>query len=254
MLRSFLLFSSLLCLLGSLRAQEEGVKKIEKYQITVLLAPSIERLSDRNIKLALPLEWKPSYHVGMEYKRFLDPDLSFSTGFFFQNKGFKTRPRILRSDGTFDDTKRGNIIVSARYLTVPVGFDKHFTILKKLHFMISGGVMGGYLVNQTFNGKRFDAPDNLRDPIFGDFANEVSNIRWFNKRYFAWNVGVGFIQYIKSKFVVVAQPMYQRQFSNALDPEGALVGYDKPRLDSFSLDLKAGYFFNKQIKNARKSF
>jgi len=211
-------------------------------------------LNDRTIKLALPLEWKPSYHIGIEYKRFLDPDLSFSTGLFFQNKGFKTRPKILRSDGTFDDTKRGNIIISARYLTIPVGFDKHFQIKRKFHFMISGGFMGGYLINQTFNGKRFNAPDNLRDPLFGAFSNQVSNITWFNRKYFAWNVGVGFIQYIKSKLIVIIQPMYQRQFTNALDPDGPLVRAEKPRLDSFSLDLKAGYFFNKQIKNARKSF
>jgi hypothetical protein len=249
-----LLFALSFFLLGNSVRSQEGIKKIEKYQITFLLAPSIERLNDRTIKLALPLEWKPSYHIGIEYKRFLDPDLSFSTGLFFQNKGFKTRPKILRSDGTFDDTKRGNIIISARYLTIPVGFDKHFQIKRKFHFMISGGFMGGYLINQTFNGKRFNAPDNLRDPLFGAFSNQVSNITWFNRKYFAWNVGVGFIQYIKSKLIVIIQPMYQRQFTNALDPDGPLVRAEKPRLDSFSLDLKAGYFFNKQIKNARKSF
>ncbi len=229
------------------------VKAIDKYQITVNLSPSMEHFNDRTIGLQLPNQWKASYHFGFEYRRFLDPNFSVHVGLNFQNKGFKTEPFILLSTGQIAPDKAGHIIVSARYLTIPLGIDKHFQLAKKLDLVLTTSFAGGRLVNQTMVGRRFDGPEDLEDPLFGRLAAGSSNIHWYGKYYLGANIGIGLAKYIKSKLLIVVQPMYQRQLNNALDPDGPIIGTEKPRLDSFSLDIKVGYYFNKQIKNNRKN-
>lgn len=225
----------------------------DKYHLTVVLAPSMETISDRKVKYSLPFEWKPSYHFGFEYKGFLDPDLSLTTGIFFQNKGFRTRPRIMIYPGVYDEEMSGHIVISARYITIPFGIDKHFKLGERTYLMLSGALHGGYLINQVFSGRRFDGPDEIQDPLFGNLKDKPSNIYWFRKSYFAWSGGVGIVQYIKAKGVISIQPMYQRQLNNNIDPDGPVFGTEKPRFDAFYINLKAGYYFNKQIKNYKKS-
>jgi len=225
----------------------------DKYHLTAVLSPSFEKISDRNIGQSLPLEWKPSYHFGFEYKGFLDPDLSITLGIHFQNKGFRTRPRVMSTPGIIDEERKGHIIISARYLTIPVGFDKHFKLADRTYLLASAAVHGGILINQTFSGKRFDAPDEIEDPLFKNAINRRDNIDWFKREYFAWSAGVGIVQYIKAKLVISVQPMYQRQLNDNIDPDGPVIGTDKPRFDAFYLNLKAGYYFNKQIKNYKKA-
>lgn len=246
-IKPFLLF----CILFGLYHLAVGQ---DKYHLTVVVSPSMEKISDRKIKQRLPLEWKPSYHLGVEYKGFLDPDFSFTTGINFQNKGFRTRPVNMTTPGVFDTSKSGHIIVSARYITVPFGLDKHFQVADRTWFLVSGALHGGYLFNQVFNGRRFDGPDEIQDPLFRNVDKDGSTpIYWFRKAYFAWSAGAGIVQYIKAKGVISAQLMYQRQLNNNIDPDGPVLGTEKPRFDAIYLNLKAGYYFNKQIKNYKKS-
>lgn len=231
----------------------EGLKSQDIYHLTAVLSPSFEKISDRRIQYSLPLEWKPSYHFGFEYKGFLDPDFSFTTGIHFQNKGFRTRPRIMSLPGVIDEERTGHIRISARYLTIPFGLDKHFQIGKRTHLMASAALHGGILINQVFSGSRIDGPEDIQDPLFLGLKDEASNIDWFRRPYFAWSAGFGIVQYIKAKLVLSVQPMYQRQLNDNIDPDGPVSGTEKPRFDAIYINFKGGYYFNKQIKNYKKA-
>jgi hypothetical protein len=218
-----------------------------KYQITAVLTPSYEQLNFR--KMPNIFEHKLSYNAGFEYKLFLTPDLSFTTGLQLQNKGFSTRPVYF---GNLAGP--GNLVISARYINAPLTFDYHIPIVHKFDIIISGGITAGILVHQSIVGKRIDADLELNDPLLPSGDISRSNIDWFNRKYFGYNVGFGFCKYIMSKLVVIAQPMYRRQANATFDALSPIQGGDITRLDSYSFDIKVGYYFNPQIGNKRKSF
>ena len=237
-LLSFLLFFSVLF----------GFASGEKFQITLLLSPSFETYNDR---LAPDIfDYKLSYNIGVEYKHFLAPDFSFSSGILFLNKGFSTKPVYVNSG---IDTK-GNINISARYLSIPFNFDGHIKLTDKLDFIISAGVTGGYLVSESFIGRRVKGDEEIQEGIFSTNSPDRQPLDIFSNTYFGLNLGVGLCQYIKSKMVISVEPYYRRQVNDAIDPTSAASGYLKPRLDSFCMDIKIGYYFNKNIRNYRKKF
>lgn len=220
----------------------------DKWQLTLLLSPSLETYNDR----AAPdiFDYKLSYNVGVEYKYFLAPDFSFSTGAMFLNKGFSTRP-VYANSGL---ETAGNILISARYIGVPFNFNGHFKLTEKLDFIVNAGLTGGYLVNDSFIGRRINGDKELQDPLFEDASDQRQPLDIFSNIYLGWNLGIGFCKYVASKMVIAVEPYYRRQINDAIDPSSAATGWVKPRLDSFCLDLKVGYYFNRNIRNYRKEF
>ena len=225
-----------------------GFSTGEKFQITLMFSPSFETYNDR--QLPDIFDYKLSYNIGVEYKHFLAPDFSFSTGLLFQNKGFSTKPVYLNSG---IDTK-GNINISARYLTIPFTFDGHIKLANKLDLILSAGINGGYLVNESFIGRRVNGEEEIQEGIFSTNSEDRQLLDIFSNTYFGVNLGVGLCKYIKSKMVIAVEPFYRRQINDAIDPTSRASGYIEPRLDSFCLDVKIGYYFNKNIRNYRKKF
>ena len=241
MLRRLLLFS--FCLI-SFWGKAGG----DKWQLTLLLSPSLETYNDREAPDIF--DYKLSYNVGFEYRYFLAPDFSFSTGATFLNKGFSTQP-VYANSGI---ETSGNILISARYIGVPFNFNGHFKATEKLDFIVSAGLTGGYLVNESFIGRRINGDEELQEGVFYTDTDQRQPLDIFNNLYLGWNFGVGFCQYIASKMVIAVEPYYRRQINDAIDPSSAATGWVKPRLDSFCLDLKVGYYFNRNIRNYRKEF
>lgn len=220
----------------------------EKFQITAVFSPSFETYNDR--KQPDIFNYKLSYNVGVNYKHFLAPDFSVSTGILFQNKGFSTRPVYVNSTAGTE----GNIHISARYLSVPINLEGHLKISEKLDFVMSAGFTGGYLVSESFIGRRINGEEEIKEGVFYTDSEDRQPLDIFNDIYFGLNLGAGFCKYIKSKMVLVIEPTYRRQLNGAIDVNSAAVGYIEPRLDSWCIDFKIGYYFNKNIRNFRKTF
>ena len=67
---------------------------VSKYQITLLLSPSMEGYNPRNKEVkrlwkTQGYQTKFTYNFGLEYKKFMSPLSSFSTGLLLQNKGYR---------------------------------------------------------------------------------------------------------------------------------------------------------------------
>lgn len=238
----FVLFAELLWASGD--KKNSG----EKFQITLLVSPSFETMNDR--KAPNIFDYKFSYNTGIEYKHFLAPDFSISSGVIFQNKGFRTDPVYINNTGN----SRGHILIAARYLTVPLVFDGHIKIAEKFDFIMSAGICGGYLVNESFIGRRIDGDAEVAEGLFSSPSADRQPLDVFNNMYWGLNLGAGFCKYIASKLVIAVEPYYRRQLNSAIDPTSRARGYQEPRFDSFSLDVKIGYYFNKNIRNYRKTF
>ncbi len=222
--------------------------QLDKYQISLMLTPSYENMNDRDFPNIF--EYKLSYNLGAEFKLFLSPDISVSSGIIFQNKGFKTQPEYTNPDAL----QKGHIVISARYISVPLNIDGHIPIAEKFDFIISGGLTAGHLYDDTFVGRRINGDEEIKEGFFGTVSEDKQPFDVYNDWYFGLNVGFGFCQYIKSKMISAVEPYYRRQLNQAIDPTSAASGYGAPRLDSFSVDCKIGYYFNKNINNKRKSF
>ena len=56
--------------------------------------------------------------------------------------------------------------------------------------------------------------------------------------------------------VIVIQPFYARQLNKALRNDAPVVSPENttPKLDSYGMDIKIGYYFNKNINNDKKNF
>lgn len=221
--------------------------QLDKYQITLMLTPSFENMNDRDLPNIF--QYKLSYNLGAEFKLFLAPDVSVSSGVIFQNKGFRTTPQYTNPNIT-----DGHIIISARYFCVPLNLDGHIPIAEKTDLVLSGGITGGRLFDETFVGRRLNGEEEIREGLFKTENDDRQTLDVFSDYYWGINLGFGICQYIKSKMVVAIEPFYRRQLNGAIDPTSAARGYLEPRFDSFSVDCKIGYYFNKNIKNYKKSF
>jgi hypothetical protein len=65
---------------------------------------------------------------------------------------------------------------------------------------------------------------------------------------------IGISTFIKSRVVLVLQPMFKYQVHNARDFAGQFISSDPftSHMNSFGVNVKMGYFFTKQIRNRRK--
>ncbi len=227
----------------------------EKYQITGQASPSYETINYRSKDFRKLGGYKLSYNFGFEYKNFLSPVLSYSTGLQFQNKGFRNVLEFYSSDSV-KIFKDGAIVINAYYLMVPFDLNWDISIFNKTAFVVSSGFSSGVLFRQEMVGKRIPEELSQKNPFTGEQLDSGrEKIDWFKKLFFGWNVGVGLTQYIKSKLVITVQPMYTRQLNKLIDPNGPVrTGGTIPKFDSFSLNLRIGYYFNDQIANYKKEF
>lgn len=223
----------------------------EKFQINLLLSPTAEWLYFRNSLNAKTYNdlWgsKLSYNFGIEYKRFFDPSLSFSTGVMYMNKGF--RNKIASTTGG----EVGVTLGSAHIFAVPLYMNIHHDLTRKVEMIYTAGLGVGYLASETVRN-RYYTDEEIPDQGFLDVTEGKSNVNLFVDYYIGAHVGVGISAYLKSRIVLVVQPMYKYQLNNARDYFGQFSSNDpfSAKLNSFGIDLKIGYFFSKQIRNRRK--
>lgn len=228
-------------------------------ETSIIVAPSTEnlvvRITDPTVEEdRLAFGWKATYNFGAEFKYYLAPGTSLSTGAMLQDKGFRNLLTVSTSDSLSGNSEfeKPALIGSAKYLTVPLNLNMHFKINRKSRFLVSPGIVYGRLVTQNLLGKRI-SPDqeNTNTSVF-KVESGKSNIDLFNRAYVGFDLGLGFTKYIKDKMVLTIQPHYIWQRNNALNEDSGAVGGDKIRFNSFLLDIRFGYYYNSQIKNRRK--
>lgn len=224
----------------------------EKFQINFLISPTGEWLwfsgSPDAPKNNTMWGEKLSYNFGIEYKRFFDPSLSFSTGLMYMNKGFRNVDPNPGPSG-----KRGVTLYSAHIAAVPLYLNIHHDIARKIEMIYTAGIAVGYIFSERVRSGIYSGEENPKDGIF-ELSDAKGNIDLLRDLYLGLHVGVGISAYLKSRIVVVVQPMYKFQLNNAHDYLGRWAPSDpfSARLNSFGVDLKLGYFFTNQIKNRRK--
>ncbi len=226
----------------------------EKYQITFQLSPSYEALSPRDARYRGIFGNKFSYNFGFEYKNFYSPGFSLSVGLDYQNKGFRNVIELNTTDTASTGFSDAVIIGAARYLALPLDMNFHYHIAEKTEFIFSTGITVAGLLQQTLNGKRVpeEIPNSTVTALGAE--NGKKNIDIFNPLFYGFNISAGFCKYIKSKGVIVVQPKYTRGLSKALANSAPVSADYTPKLDSFSIDIRIGYYFTRQIKNAKKDF
>jgi len=242
-------------------AQEEEpvqAKSTEKYQVSLQLSPTLERLNMRSSDSTMKNlhGTKLSYNFGISYKHFLSPLNTFEMGLIFQNKGLRNvLGNALDGRGLFD---KRVLALGLWYISVPTNFNFHIRTSRKSRILITSGLMNGILINQVQEGRRTEAGD--KSPFTGgDITDSKVKINIFRRHYLGLNLGFSFMKYIKSKVVLEIEPMYTRSINKAFRKDapvnyGGLIPEPTPKLDSFSVNFRLGYFFNKQIKNYQKDF
>ncbi|GAB5538091.1 MAG: hypothetical protein Salg2KO_01940 [Salibacteraceae bacterium] len=191
---------------------------------------------------------KLSYNFGLEYKRFFDPSLSLSTGIMYMNKGFRNVDPFAGTGG-----KSAVTLMSAHIAAVPLYLNIHQRIKRKVEMIYTIGVAGGYLFAERARNKNYSDEAVPNQGIL-DVTKEKSNLNLFNDVYVGAHAGIGISAYLKSRVVLVVQPMFKFQINNARDYLGQFASGDpfNARLNSFGLDLRLGYFFTKQVRNRKK--
>lgn len=238
----------------SLTAHAEG----EKFQVTLMLSPSAEWLHFRNSLYAATYnaQWgtKLSYNFGLEYKRFFDPSLSFSTGLLYMNKGFRNDIQA----STYGNSSAGQdalgvTLGSVHMIAVPLYLNAHHRLARKVEMIYTAGFAGGYIFSETVRN-RYYTEEEIPEQGFLDLSSGKSNVNLFKDYYAGLHFGAGISAYLKSRIVLIVQPMFKLQLNNARDYGGAFSSSDpfSAKLNSFGIDLKVGYFFTKQIRNRRK--
>lgn len=217
------------------------------FQVGAIVSPSMEGFSGKG------REFKPSYNFGLDYKLYLSPNLTFQTGVQYQNKGFRV---IIPLSSDLAATE----VFSAHYISVPTILNGHIKTGTRSRILISGGITNGYLVSQTRRIKKSDIEDaeSFKDEEGKPYTDKTTPITYdfFNKRYTGLQVGVGYMKFIKKKVVLEIHPSYAIQLNNALSRKANLINSDgkKDRFKSLSVDIKLGYYINKQIDQKNKAF
>ncbi len=232
----------------------------EKFQLTLLLSPTAEWVrfgQSINAPLYNNL-WgtKLSYNFGFEYKRFFDPSLSLSTGLMYMNKGF--RNEILEDPTTNSSGNEGQIgvtLASMHIAAVPLYLNVHHRLKRKVEMIYTAGLAGGWLFAERVRNNYYSGEDTPQQGFF-DNSPGATSVNLFKDYYIGAHFGVGISAYVKSRIIMVIQPMYKWQINNARDYFGAFSSSDpfSVRMNSFGIDLKIGYFFTKQISNRKKEF
>ena len=225
----------------------------EKYQITLVLSPTAEwlRFSKSVNSAVYNNQWgtKLSYNFGVEYKRFFDPSLSISAAVLYMNKGF--RNQIKNADGT----RAGSALASIHIAAIPLSLNVHHRLRRKVEMIYTAGIVGGYVFSERVRNNYLS---NEANPVQGvwDLSEGGVELNLFRDYYVGAHVGIGVSTYIKSRIVMIVQPMYRFQLHDARDFSGQFNSNDPfvARLNSFGIDLKIGYFFTKQIRNRKKQY
>jgi hypothetical protein len=241
-------------------AAKHSIAGNEKYQLTLLTAPTIEwvRFSQGASASALNEAWgsKLSYNFGFEYKRFFDPSLSFTTGLLYMNKGFRN---VVLNDPTVNPTdgqsQVGVTLMSTHIAAVPLYINIHHRLRRKVEMIYTLGVAGGYVFSERIRNNYYSG-EATPEQGFIDNAAGASPINLFVDYYAGLHAGAGISTYLKSRLVMIIQPMYKWQLHDARDYFGPYGGGGTfaMRLNSFGIDLKIGYYFTKQIRNRKKEF
>lgn len=236
-----------------------GLSAQEKFQINGVLIPTYEGISMNNVQITNPYTYRFSYGFGAEMKYFLSPKISTNFGLQFNDRGFLAEPKY----AYLDDSITTTISISCKYLTIPFDLCINFQPAFRTELFINAGLSYGILLRQTFKGRR--VPPELGRPdngMFEGISNKPSNIKWFDGNYWGVNLGFGVSRYIKSRMVLTVNPGMSFQIDGLLNPQGpvlqtvvtnqgTLTSFD-PKLKSFYLQLKLGYYFSDQIENTKK--
>ena len=232
----------------------------EKYQFNAVFGPSYENISSRNASIDLPFQFKYSYNFGGEIKYYLSPHLSTNIGVQYNNKGFSSNFDYVVSNDTFPSSLR----INASYLSIPIDLCWNFSPAFRTEYFLNVGINYGVLLGQSFKGQRVPVelgrPDN---PLYEGISNEKSNISWFDKNAFGVQAGAGISRYVKSRMVLTFHPTAYFQMDRLINPEGpvqtiavsnntGLPELYSPKLYSFLLLFKVGYYFSDQIENTKK--
>ena len=224
-----------------------------KYQLLFMANPTLEWVHFRNSPSAPALNdiWgrKLSYNAGFEYKRFVDPSLSISTGITYMNKGFRNRVPYQNSGGQSDI---GFTVGDMHVIAIPLYMNIHHRIKRKVEMIYTVGISGGYLFAERVRNKNYTAEDIPDNSLFSGL--DQSNVNIFNDYFISADLGVGISTFVKSRVVLVVQPMFKYQVHNARDFAGQFISSDPftAHMNSFGVNVKMGYFFTKQIRNRRK--
>jgi hypothetical protein len=246
--KKFLLISFLILTTAAQLSAGDG-----KYQILLMANPTLEWVHFRSSASAPYLNdlWgsKLSYNAGFEYKRFVDPSLSFSVGLTYMNKGFRNKVPYQTSGGQSDI---GYTVGDMHVLAVPLYMNIHHRIKRKVEMIYTVGVSGGYLFAERVRNKNYTAEDIPENSLLSGL--DGSNVNLFNNYYISADLGIGISTFVKSRVVLVLQPMFKYQVHNARDFAGQFVSSDPftAHMNSFGVNIKMGYFFTKQIRNRRK--
>lgn len=252
---------ALIIALMALFLHTEAIGGDEKFQIKIMLSPSAEWLRfGQSVNAPIynsQFGTKLSYNFGIEYKRFFDPSLSFSTGLLYMNKGFRNAIQAVPTaenpnPGTNDV---GVTLGSMHMLAVPLYLNVHHRLRRRLEMIYTAGLAGGYVFSETVRN-RYYSGENIPEQGFFDMSEGAAPVNLFVDYYVGLHAGIGILAYLKSRIVLIVQPMYKHQLNNARDYVGQFTSNDPftARLNSFGVDLKVGYFFTKQIRNRKKEF
>jgi hypothetical protein len=241
----------------------EGLCGGDKFEIKGILSPTFETMRPGNRYYKDDWGYKLSYNFGIEYKYYLKPDISFSTGVLYQDKGYRSvysknlNPKLLLNNSVF--------ITSFEYIMIPTNFNIHFETSTRSRFLFVFGMTNGYLWKAKAGYKRVsdDEISAIKDAnsSFNSEDNSYDMLPYAKKsrRFTGANIGFKFSKYIRSKMVAEVGIIYSRQLNKWKEEDP--VGYDngtayilRPKFDAFIFDVRLGYFFNKQIKNSGKDF
>ena len=235
----------------------------EKYSVNLILSPSYEKIGFRNRLIDNPFDAKLSYNFGVDYRYYIEPEISFSAGLQFNKRGFRTHPTYKTSDGQVQDFDDAVVVISANYLSLPFEIQYNFQPFFRTEISLHTGLCYGYLVNQTFKGKRISNEIQPSEEFLKGLEEKSKAINWFDKSYIGWIAGFSVSRAIKSRLVITVNPTYYRQLDRALNPYGPVKEDSRdrngnpvlinPKFDSFSLNLKLGYYFSDQIENTKKT-
>jgi hypothetical protein len=241
-------------------------QNVSKYQITLLLSPSIEGYNPRNKDVkrlwkTQGYQTKFTYNFGVEYKKFLSPMSSFSTGLIYQNKGYRA---ILSeaSAGSNGLAAKNVFVLSVYYLMIPANLNFYSKLSKRSMLIYTVGLTNGIYLSDNGKYKRMDEEQlqTFKDPFTNEgITDQVFHYGIFSKRYTGLNLAAGYLKYIKAKMVIEFQLQYQRQLNKSIRKDAPVVysyqtGIFYPKFDSFALNFRIGYYFNKQIKTTKEGF
>ena len=100
-------------------------------------------------------------------------------------------------------------------IAIPLYLNIHHRIKRKVEMIYTAGVSGGYLFAERVRNKNYTAEDIPENSLLSGL--DQSNVNLFNDYYISADFGVGISTFLKSRVVLVLQPMFKYQVHNARD-------------------------------------